>query len=169
MSPSCTWGTSWSPDPGEPVLRDPRHPYTRALLASVPSPDPDLRSELGVISGEVPDAVRPPSGCRFHTRCPFVMEVCVKEKPPLRDVGGERRVSCHLPDDFAFPPLVRPTDGGRASTGPMRAPSGPGRRPDIGADQGPPLGRTMGAALFGTRRRVRLVPGAMIDGPPSGR
>jgi peptide/nickel transport system ATP-binding protein len=149
--------------PGEAVLHDPRHPYTRALLASVPSPDPDLRSQLGIISGEVPDAVRPPSGCRFNTRCPFVMEICLAEKPPLREIGSDRRVSCHLHDDFEFPPIVRPTGDGRASTGPAGDARGRPGRPDSTPDETPPLGRTMGAALFGTPRRVRLVPGAMVD------
>ena len=78
------------------------------------------------------------------------MEICLKEKPPLRDIGGERLVSCHLPDDFAFPPIVHPTDGGRATSGPIRAPDGPRLRPDIDAAENPPSGRTMGAALFGT-------------------
>ena len=99
-------------------LHDSRHPYTRALLASVPSPYPSLRSELRVISAEVPDAARPPSRCRFHPRCPFVMHVCPVERPVLRDIGGARRVACHLDDDFAFPPLARPTGGGRTSAAP---------------------------------------------------
>jgi oligopeptide/dipeptide ABC transporter ATP-binding protein len=84
------------------VLHTPRHPYTHALIASVPSPDPERRSELGVISGEVPSAIRPPSGCRFHPRCPFRMEICDKVEPAPHDAGGGRLVACHLPDDFDF-------------------------------------------------------------------
>lgn len=149
--------------PTDAVLHDSRHPYTRALLASVPSPDPRLRSELGVIAGEVPSAVRPPSGCRFHPRCPFVMDVCPAEQPPLRDIRAGRRVACHLGDDFAFPAIVRPT-GGDAAPAPGTATD---RRagPERTAETDPVLGRTMREALFGTRRRARLVPGSMIDGP----
>ena len=151
--------------PTEAVLHESRHPYTRALLASVPSPDPDLRSELGLISGEVPDAVRPPSGCRFHPRCPFVMDICPAEKPPLRDIGGGRRVACHLADEFAFPPIVRPTGGERASARPSGDVDGATDRGNVTNAEAPPLGRTMKEALFGTRRRARLVPGAMVDEP----
>ena len=151
--------------PTEAVLHASRHPYTRALLASVPSPDPDLRSELGLISGEVPDAVRPPSGCRFHPRCPFVMDICPAEKPPLRDIGGGRRVACHLADEFAFPPIVRPTGGERASARPSGDVDGATDRGSVTDAEAPPLGRTMKEALFGTRRRARLVPGAMVDEP----
>jgi oligopeptide/dipeptide ABC transporter ATP-binding protein len=149
--------------PTDAVLHDARHPYTRALLASVPSPDPGLRSELGLISGEVPDAVRPPSGCRFHPRCPFVMEVCPVEQPPLRDIGGGRRVACHLGDDFAFPPVARPTDDARMAQRTSRGADGPAHRRDVAGDEAARLGRTMREALFGTRRRARLVPGTMVD------
>jgi len=148
--------------PTELVLRDPRHPYTRALLASVPSPDPELRSELGIIKGEVPSAVRPPSGCRFHPRCPFVMDICPKEQPELRETSGGRRLACHLADDFAFPPIVRPEgDEGAASREPQQRSSGEGGRPE--ADEPPPYGRSMKEALFGSRRKARLVPGSMAD------
>ncbi len=149
--------------PTDAVLHDSRHPYTRALLASVPSPDPRLRSELGVIAGEVPSAVRPPSGCRFHPRCPFVMDVCPAEQPPLRDIRAGRRVACHLGDDFAFPAIVRPIGGDAA---PARGTATDRRAgPERTAETDPVLGRTMREALFGTRRRARLVPGSMIDGP----
>ncbi len=149
--------------PTDAVLHDARHPYTRALLASVPSPDPGLRSELGLISGEVPDAVRPPSGCRFHPRCPFVMDICPAERPPLRDIGGGRRVACHLADDFEFPAVARPTGGERTSARPSGDVDGPADRRGVTDAEAPTLGRTMKAALFGTRRRARLVPGAMVD------
>jgi oligopeptide/dipeptide ABC transporter ATP-binding protein len=82
------------------VLHAPRHPYTHALIASVPSPDPERRSELGIIAGEVPSAIRPPSGCRFHPRCPFRMAICDQVEPEPHDAGGGRLVACHLPDDF---------------------------------------------------------------------
>jgi oligopeptide transport system ATP-binding protein len=82
------------------VLRDPRHPYTVALMASVPSPDPDRRNAMQVIGGEVPSAVRVPPGCRFNPRCPFKMDVCERLPPELHAFGDERLVACHLPDDF---------------------------------------------------------------------
>lgn len=84
------------------VLRAPRHPYTMALLTSVPSPDPDERSEMQVIRGEVPSAARVPQGCRFHPRCPFRMEVCDRVWPQPHAVADDRLVACHLPDDFAL-------------------------------------------------------------------
>jgi oligopeptide transport system ATP-binding protein len=94
--------------PANDVLHRPRHPYTHALLASVPSPDPEVRSTLSVISGEVPSAVRPPSGCRFHPRCPFKMAICPEVEPQLRALTEGRRVACHLPDDadLSAPPLA---------------------------------------------------------------
>jgi len=82
------------------VLRDPRHPYTVALMASVPSPDPEQRSEMKVIGGEVPSAVHVPPGCRFNPRCRFRMEVCDRVEPQPHDAGGDHLVACHLPDDF---------------------------------------------------------------------
>ena len=85
--------------PAKAVLREPRHPYTVALLASVPSPDPEERSEMKVISGEVPSAIRVPSGCRFNPRCPFRMEICERVQPELHEFADLRSVACHLPDD----------------------------------------------------------------------
>ena len=82
------------------VLHRPRHPYTHALIRSVPSPDPERRANLGIIAGEVPSAVTPPSGCRFHTRCRFRMEVCDSVYPEPHDAGGGRLLACHLPDGF---------------------------------------------------------------------
>jgi oligopeptide transport system ATP-binding protein len=85
--------------PAAEVFRGPRHPYTVALLRSSPSPDPEARGTMKVLEGDVPSAVRPPEGCRFHPRCPFRMDVCTTECPQPHAVGG-RLVSCHLPDDF---------------------------------------------------------------------
>jgi len=83
----------------ETIFNDPRHPYTLALLASVPSPDPEQRSAGAALSGDVPSAIHPPSGCRFHPRCKFRLDVCDKEAPPLVERLG-RRLACHLPDGF---------------------------------------------------------------------
>jgi len=80
----------------EKVVYEPLHPYTEALISAVPVPDPTAERIKVVVSGEIPSPVNPPSGCRFHTRCPVVMDVCSKEEPPLIDVGKERYVACHL-------------------------------------------------------------------------
>ena len=79
------------------LFASPRHPYTRALLASVPEPDPVVqRAKPRVpLAGEIPSPADPPAGCRFHTRCPMVAEVCRREVPALRAVG-ESVVACHL-------------------------------------------------------------------------
>jgi peptide/nickel transport system ATP-binding protein len=67
------------------------------LLAAVPRPDPDAQLSKVRLSGRVPSAVNPPSGCRFHTRCPFkIGEICEKEEPPERDMGGGHVIVCHL-------------------------------------------------------------------------
>jgi oligopeptide transport system ATP-binding protein len=85
--------------PAEQIFEVPRHPYTYALLSSVPSPDPEERWGMRVLEGDVPSAIAPPSGCRFHPRCPFCMGVCRTEEPRLRPLDDGRRVACHLPDD----------------------------------------------------------------------
>ncbi|HUN42056.1 MAG TPA: oligopeptide/dipeptide ABC transporter ATP-binding protein [Acetobacteraceae bacterium] len=73
------------------------HPYTRALLSAVPVPDPTAKRQRIILSGDVPSPIHPPSGCRFHTRCPFVFDRCRVEEPLLRPVGGDGHVSaCHL-------------------------------------------------------------------------
>ncbi|CAM3459239.1 dipeptide ABC transporter ATP-binding protein [Hydrogenibacillus schlegelii] len=80
------------------LFTDPLHPYTQALLAAVPVPDPKRRRERILLSGEIPSAVRPPSGCVFHPRCPKAMDVCRSVRPPLREVGPGHAVACHLLD-----------------------------------------------------------------------
>jgi peptide/nickel transport system ATP-binding protein len=81
----------------EDVIFKPAHPYTSALLAAVPVPDPTARRTKVVISGEVPSPINPPPGCRFHTRCPYVKDLCRKEEPQLREVEKEHWVACHFP------------------------------------------------------------------------
>jgi len=73
----------------------PLHPYTQALIAAVPVPDPSYRRG-DVISGEIPSPVNPPSGCRFHTRCPFAFERCTTEEPKLLEVEKDHYAACHL-------------------------------------------------------------------------
>jgi oligopeptide transport system ATP-binding protein len=79
---------------------NPLHPYTRALLAAIPIPSPTIEAarERSAVTGEVPSALNPPSGCRFHTRCPFVMDRCRVEDPAPKPQAGGQLVSCHLYD-----------------------------------------------------------------------
>jgi oligopeptide transport system ATP-binding protein len=84
--------------PRDELYRAPLHPYTQALLSAVPVADPAIEKtrQRIVVQGEVPSALRPPPGCRFHTRCAQVMERCRSEDPPLADLGQGRSVACHL-------------------------------------------------------------------------
>jgi oligopeptide/dipeptide ABC transporter ATP-binding protein len=72
------------------------HPYARALVAAIPSPDP--REKIGAIPivGEISSPINPPSGCRFHPRCPYAMDVCRKEEPKLVEVEKNHYAACHL-------------------------------------------------------------------------
>jgi oligopeptide/dipeptide ABC transporter ATP-binding protein len=80
----------------EELFARPLHPYTRALLAAAPIPNPRARKERIVLEGDIPSQIAPPSGCHFHTRCPFVFARCRRESPLLRDAGGGRQFACHL-------------------------------------------------------------------------
>ena len=82
--------------PTEDLYQNPLHPYTKALFsAALPSHPDDEREEI-VLQGEVPSPINPPSGCRFHPRCPFAMDRCSVDEPIQKDVGGGHLVSCHL-------------------------------------------------------------------------
>jgi oligopeptide/dipeptide ABC transporter ATP-binding protein len=85
--------------PAEALYREPRHPYTLALLRSVPSPDPEAPKAAAheAISGDPPSPIDPPSGCRFRTRCPRAQDRCAVEVPELRELGPEHTVACHFP------------------------------------------------------------------------
>ncbi len=73
-----------------------QHPYTEALLSAVPVPDPAIKRQKRVLQGDVPSPVKPPSGCHFHTRCPYAVDRCKVESPPLREIAPGHHVSCHL-------------------------------------------------------------------------
>lgn len=80
------------------LYEEPRHPYTRALLASIPQPAPTVDVSEGDISGEIPSPVNPPSGCRFVTRCPHATSICSSDEPQMQQVGdGDHYVACHHP------------------------------------------------------------------------
>jgi oligopeptide/dipeptide ABC transporter ATP-binding protein len=78
------------------ICLEPKHPYTQALLSAVPIPDPAARKQRIVLRGDVPTPVNPPSGCRFHTRCPIAIDRCKVEEPPLRTLKDGRLTACHL-------------------------------------------------------------------------
>jgi peptide/nickel transport system ATP-binding protein/oligopeptide transport system ATP-binding protein len=80
----------------DPLFTQPLHPYTQALLSAIPIPDPELKRERVVLQGDVPSPAAPPSGCRFHTRCPAVMPVCSQVDPPMLEVRSRHWVACHL-------------------------------------------------------------------------
>ena len=85
--------------PRNAIFETPRHPYTQALLASVPIPEPRSREWGSVLRGTVPSPANPPSGCRFHTRCPFAWDLCRQQEPVLRPVSPDHRVACHLEEE----------------------------------------------------------------------
>jgi peptide/nickel transport system ATP-binding protein len=79
------------------IIQNPLHPYTKALMEAVPIPDPTSRRVEVVIKGEIPSPVNPPTGCRFHTRCPVIVgDVCRKKEPELVNRGKDHYVACHL-------------------------------------------------------------------------
>ena len=82
--------------PTETLFEDVQHPYTKALFSAVLSGHPDSQTEEIVLAGEVPSPLNPPSGCRFHTRCPVAMERCAREEPKVRTTGPRHLVACHL-------------------------------------------------------------------------
>ena len=82
--------------PAAELFADPKHPYTRALLAANPVPDPELPRAPAALDGEVPSPLAPPPGCHFHPRCPRAFEPCASQEPPRVELAGGREVVCHL-------------------------------------------------------------------------
>lgn len=82
--------------PKRSLFAGPRHPYTQALLSAVPIPEPGVRRERILLRGDLPSPISPPSGCRFHTRCPYVFDRCRTEEPELRNIGPAHVAACHL-------------------------------------------------------------------------
>jgi oligopeptide/dipeptide ABC transporter ATP-binding protein len=80
------------------LFNEPKHPYTRALLAAIPIPDPKRRKKDNILMGDVPSPVNPPTGCRFHPRCPYKMDICDKEIPVLKEKNPGQLVACFLYD-----------------------------------------------------------------------
>jgi len=82
--------------PSAELYKRPKHPYTQALLSAVPLPDPERKHQRIILQGDVPSPMNPPSGCPFHPRCPYVMERCKVETPPLYQLGNGHTAACHL-------------------------------------------------------------------------
>lgn len=88
------------------LFNQPKHPYTTALLSSIPYPDPNVKSERIILQGDIPSPVNPPNGCSFHTRCQHVMDICRVTPPAALNFGSDHQVVCHL---------FNSVDGGRKS------------------------------------------------------
>ena len=95
------------------VLHDPQHPYTRALVAAIPHPDPSRRLQHEPLPGEIPSPVDPPPGCAFHPRCALARTDCRTDLPPLLPTGPGRLVACHVVTGSTRP--AHPTPSGRTT------------------------------------------------------
>jgi len=84
------------------LFLNPKHPYTEALMSAVPVPDPRYEIKQILLSGDVPSPLNPPSGCYFHTRCPYSKDICKRELPQYRDIGGGHFVACHYADSLSL-------------------------------------------------------------------
>ena len=83
---------------GDDIYYHPAHPYTDALIKTIPVPDPEAERDKDVaIRGELPSPIEPPSGCRFRTRCPRAQALCAEVEPPLRSFGPGHQAACHFP------------------------------------------------------------------------
>jgi len=92
--------------PGDALFSAPRHPYTEALIAAIPLPDPAARRAMARVAGELPNPIAPPPGCRFHPRCPYAIERCRRERPSLSPADAEgRQVACHRAAELTLPGL----------------------------------------------------------------
>ena len=86
--------------PTDEIFENPLHPYTMALLSSIPVPDPTLKKDRLILEGDPPSPLNPPTGCRFHTRCPQQMDICSKEIPDRKAITSEHFIYCHLYNDL---------------------------------------------------------------------
>ena len=82
------------------LFHSPKHPYTSALISALPTSDPRQRGKRAVLEGEVANPAYPPTGCYFHPRCPFAIDQCRVEVPPLREITPGRHVSCHRAEEL---------------------------------------------------------------------
>ncbi|TQF30532.1 dipeptide ABC transporter ATP-binding protein [Bradyrhizobium sp. UNPA324] len=94
------------------LFASPRHPYSRALLSAIPLPQPKAKRTTVLLEGEIPSALNPPTGCRFHTRCPFVIERCRNEAPALLADGTGHATACHRTAELPSADAILPAAGG---------------------------------------------------------
>jgi oligopeptide/dipeptide ABC transporter ATP-binding protein len=94
------------------LFASPRHPYSRALLSAIPLPKPQAKRSRIVLQGELPSALNPPSGCRFHTRCPYLIERCRTEVPELQADGAGHATACHRTGELPPADAIVPSDSG---------------------------------------------------------
>jgi peptide/nickel transport system ATP-binding protein/oligopeptide transport system ATP-binding protein len=92
--------------PTEQIFRNPLHPYTQALMAAAPIPNPRAKRERIILMGDPPSAVNPPSGCRFRTRCRYATELCAAEVPALREIEPAHLVACHYAGNLPEPTVL---------------------------------------------------------------
>ena len=106
--------------PAEELYSKPIHPYTSVLLGAIPIPDPkqNRARDRAVVSGEPPNPISPPPGCRFHTRCPRATEVCRTVEPQLTEYAGGHLAACHHPQHVTADEIARAT---RSETSPLSA------------------------------------------------
>jgi oligopeptide/dipeptide ABC transporter ATP-binding protein len=81
--------------PAKILYRDPRHPYTRALLSAIPVPTPNKQTKRQILTGDIPNPANPPAGCSFHTRCPQAEEICKRRAPEMEEKNADHQVACH--------------------------------------------------------------------------
>jgi oligopeptide/dipeptide ABC transporter ATP-binding protein len=98
------------------LFASPQHPYSRALLSAIPVPKPKAKRSRIVLQGEMPSALNPPPGCRFHTRCPYAIERCRSEMPQLLANGTRHATACHRTAELPPPEAIVPIDGGFSPT-----------------------------------------------------
>jgi len=78
------------------LFKNPLHPYTKALLSAVPIPDPKIKRKRIILNGDIPNPANPPSGCKFHTRCPYATDKCKNVEPEFRKISEGHEVACHI-------------------------------------------------------------------------
>jgi oligopeptide/dipeptide ABC transporter ATP-binding protein len=138
--------------PAKELYNKPIHPYTQALLSALPIPDPKENRERQrqVIGGEPPNPINPPSGCRFHTRCPHATDICSRVEPPLAEYAGGHVAACHHPQNVSeaeirstkrssLSPLTAGDDmpGGERTNGARSGTASAEARPAADGDAGP--------------------------------
>lgn len=96
--------------PTEELLRNPKHPYTEALVSAVPSADPLMKMDRVILEGDVPSPANPPTGCVFHPRCRYAKDICKSEKPPLVEVAPDHMARCHFANELDLQGVAYVTD-----------------------------------------------------------